>query len=160
MTLQVGDSLPEATFKTLGPEGMSDVSTRELTQGKKVVLFAVPGAFTPTCSDQHLPGFMDRVAEIKAKGVDTVACIAANDAFVLNAWRQQRSIPEDIILLSDGNLEFTEAADLVLDISAFGMGKRSARYAAIIDDGQVTYLGVEPGREVGVSSAEAVLENL
>ncbi len=160
MAIQTGDQLPACTFKTLGPEGMSDVSTKELTSGKKVVLFAVPGAFTPTCSDHHLPGFIDRVSEIKAKGVDTVACISTNDAFVLNAWRQQRSIPEDIVLLSDGNREFSEATGLVLDISAFGMGKRSARYAAIVDDGKVTYLGVEPGREVGVSGADAVLEAL
>lgn len=160
MTISTGDRLPAATFKMMGPEGMSDVSTKELTSGKKVVLFAVPGAFTPTCSDHHLPGFMDRVSEIKAKGVDTVACLSTNDAFVLNAWRQQRSIPEDIALLSDGNGELCEAAGLTLDLSAFGMGKRSARFAAIIDDGVVTYLGVEPGGEVTVSGADAVLDNL
>jgi len=160
MAIKLGEQLPSATFKTLGPEGMTDISTRELTHGKKVVLFAVPGAFTPTCSDRHLPGFVDQVGEIKAKGVDTVACISTNDAFVLKAWRDSRSIPEEILLLSDGNCEFSEATGLVLDVSAFGMGKRSARYAAIVEDGTLTYLGVEPGGEVGVSSAEAILENL
>lgn len=160
MTIQVGDTLPEASFKVITDEGMQDISSRELFAGKKVVLFAVPGAFTPTCSDVHLPGFIDRVEEIKGKGADTVACVAVNDAFVLSAWRKARGIPEDIVLLSDGNGDFAQAMGLTLDISAFGMGTRSARYAAIVDDGRVTYLGVEPGREVGVSSAEAVLENL
>ena len=160
MAVQVGDSLPDASFKTLTSDGMQDISTRELCAGKKVVLFAVPGAFTPTCSDVHLPGFMEQVSELKAKGADTVACIAVNDAFVMSAWRRSREIPEDIVLLSDGNGEFTKAAGLEMDASAFGMGVRSKRYAAIVDDGKITYLGIEPGREVEASSAAAVLENL
>lgn len=160
MSIDVGDKIPEASFKQLTPDGMQDVSTRELCAGKKVVLFAVPGAFTPTCSDVHLPGFVDRLSELKAKGADTVACLAVNDAFVMNAWGTVRDIPEGIELLSDGNGDFVEAAGLVLDASRFGMGKRSKRFAAVIDDGVVQYLGVEPAGEVGVSSADAVLEAL
>ena len=160
MSVEVGDRVPEATFKLLSSEGMQNVSTSELFDGKKVVVFAVPGAFTPTCSDVHLPGFIDTASEIKAKGVESVLCISVNDAFVLSAWRKSRGIPDDIQLLADGNGEFTRAMGLELDASAFGMGSRSRRYAAIVDDGVVQYLGVEPGGEVGVSGADAVLELL
>ncbi len=160
MSIQVGDRVPDGKFKKLTADGMKDVSSAELFGGKKVVLFAVPGAFTPTCSDVHLPGFIDRAGELKAKGADTVACVAVNDAFVLAAWRKQRSIPDAVELLADGNGAFTKALGLELDASAFGMGTRSRRYAAVIADGVVQYLGVEPGREVGVSSADAVLEAL
>ena len=160
MSINVGDRVPEASFKQLTPEGMQDISTRELFDGKKVVLFAVPGAFTPTCSEVHLPGFVDRLSEIQAKGVDTVACVAVNDAFVMNAWGHAREIPDDILLLADGNGDFTRAMGLELDVSGFGMGKRSKRYAAIVDNGTVQYLEVESGGEVGVSSADAMLEAL
>jgi peroxiredoxin len=125
-----------------------------------VVLFAVPGAFTPTCSDVHLPGFVSHLDELSAKGVDTVACLAVNDPFVMGAWQKQREIPESLKLLSDGNGDFVEALGLVLDASRFGMGKRSRRFAMVVDDGVVSYLGVEPGGEVGVSGAAAVLESL
>lgn len=160
MSLNTGDRFPEASFKTLTADGMQDVSSKELCDGKTVVLFAVPGAFTPTCSDVHLPGFVEHLDDLKAKGADTVACLAVNDAFVLGAWKKQRGIPDDILLLSDGNGDFSHSTGLEMDISAFGMGKRAKRYAMIVRDGEVTYLGVEPGREVGVSSAQAVLENL
>ena len=160
MALQTGDSLPETSFKTLTSDGMQDISTKELTDGKTVVLFAVPGAFTPTCSDVHLPGFIEHAGAIREQGVDTIACIAVNDAFVMSAWKKARNMPEDFLMLSDGNGDFAAATGLEMDISAFGMGKRSARYAMIVRDGVIGYLGVEPGREVGVSGAEAVLENL
>lgn len=160
MSVRVGDTIPEATFKRMTSNGMEDVSTRELFADKKIVLFAVPGAFTPTCSDVHLPGFIDKVSEIKSRGVDTVACVAVNDPFVMSAWGKARSIPDDIVLLSDGNAEFSRAMDLVLDASGFGMGPRSRRYALIADDRKITYLGVEEGRDVGVSSADAVLQQL
>lgn len=160
MSIQVGDRVPEATFKTLTAEGIQDVTTRELFDGKKVVLFAIPGAFTPTCSDVHLPGFVEHLDEIKQKGVDTVACVAVNDPFVMAEWGKSRNVPDGIVLLSDGNGEFAEAMGLTLDASRFGMGDRSRRYAAIVDDGKVEMIGVEPAGEVGVSSAQAVLEAL
>ena len=160
MSVEVGDRVPEATFKLLSTEGMQNVSTADVFDGKKVVVFAVPGAFTPTCSDVHLPGFIDGAGEMKSKGADSVACIAVNDAFVLSAWRKARGIPDDIQLLADGNGEFTRAMGLELDASAFGMGSRSRRYAAIVDDGVIQYLGVEPAGEVGVSSADAVMRLL
>ncbi|HVS13051.1 MAG TPA: peroxiredoxin [Thermoanaerobaculia bacterium] len=160
MSIGVGDQIPEGGFKRLTASGIEDVSTKELFAGKKVVLFAVPGAFTPTCSDVHLPGFIDRAAELRAKGVDTVACVSVNDPFVMSAWGRARSIPDAILLLADGNGDFAKAMGLVLDASGFGMGIRSRRYALIADDGKITYLGVEPDREVGVSSADAVLDEL
>ena len=160
MTIQIGDRVPEATLRRWTDDGMQTVSTGELLDGKKVVLFAVPGAFTPTCSDTHLPGFMVRSDEIKAKGADSLVCVAVNDAFVMAAWGKASNVGDHILMLSDGNGEFSRALGLELDASGFGMGQRSKRYAAVIDDGVVTYLGVEPGKEVGVSSAEAVLEAL
>ena len=160
MTLAVGQQVPNLTLKTLTPDGIQDISMKELLGNKRVVLFAVPGAFTPTCSDVHLPGFVEKLGELKSKGVDTVACVAVNDPFVMSAWREARSIPEDVMLLSDGNGEFAEAIGLELDASRFGMGRRSRRFAAILKDGEVAYLGVEEGGEVGVSSAEAVLAEL
>jgi peroxiredoxin len=160
MTIKVGDRIPEASFKRLGAGGIEDISTHELFDGKKVVIFAVPGAFTPTCSDLHLPGFIDKAGTMKGRGVDTVACVAVNDPFVMSAWSKARAIPDDVLLLADGNAQFTQSVGLVLDASGFGMGTRSRRYAAIVDDGVVRYLGVEAGRDVGVSSADAVLENL
>ncbi len=160
MSIKTGDPIPEASFKQMTQSGIVDVSTRELFEGKKVVLFAVPGAMTPTCSEVHMPGFIENLAAIKSGNVDTVACLAVNDVFVINEWRKARSIPDDIVLLSDGNGEFTSKIGLELDASRFGMGTRSKRYAAIVDDGVVTYLGVEPAGEVGVSGAEAVIEQL
>lgn len=160
MAVQANDRIPEATFKVMGPNGMEDLSTTDLCAGKKVVLFAVPGALTPTCSEVHMPGFIDLESQIRAKGVDTIACVAVNDAFVMREWRKLRSIPEEILLLSDGNGDFTRAMGLELDASRFGMGTRSRRYAAIVDDGVIKTLNVEPAGEVGVSSAQAILEAL
>lgn len=160
MSIKTGEAIPEASFKQMTPDGIVDVSTRELFEGKKVVLFAVPGAMTPTCSEVHMPGFIENLEAIKSGNVDTVACLAVNDVFVINEWRKARSIPDDIVLLSDGNGEFTSKVGLELDASRFGMGTRSRRYAAIVDDGVLTYLGVEPAGEVGVSGADAVLEQL
>ncbi len=160
MAIQVGDSLPDATFKTLAASGIQDHTTADVFGGKKVVLFAVPGAFTPTCSDTHLPGFQVASDKILARGVDTIACLAVNDAFVMSAWAKDRNIGDDIIVLADGNAEFAEATGLKLDLAALGLGPRSMRFAMIVDNGVVQYLGVEPGKDVGVSSAEAVLEHL
>ena len=160
MAIQVGDRLPDATFKTLTAGGIQDLTTADVFGGKKVVLFAVPGAFTPTCSDTHLPGFQVASDKILARGVDSIVCLAVNDVFVLSAWAKARNVGDDIAVLSDGNGAFAEATGLSLDLSALGFGKRSKRYAMVVDDGVVRYLGVEPGKDVGVSSAAAVLEAL
>ena len=158
MTIQVGDKIPEGMFTVMGAEGPTGLSTEDLFAGKKVVLFAVPGAFTPTCSAAHLPGFVVHVDEIKAKGVDTVACMSVNDVFVMHAWGQSANA-EHIQMLADGNGTFTEALGLVLDGSGFGMGARSQRFAMIVDDGVVTLLNVDAGALEG-SSAEAILAAL
>ncbi len=160
MTITAGDLMPQATLKTLTPEGVCDLPTTELFAGQTVVLFAVPGAFTPTCSDVHLPGFLARAAELKARGADVVACVAVHDPFVMAAWGRDRGVGDEILMLADGNGEFTRAVGLELDIRHFGMGFRSRRYAAIVEDGIVRMLGVEDGPEVGVSGVEAVLAAL
>lgn len=158
MTIQVGDKIPAGMFTVMGAEGPTGLSTEDLFAGKKVVLFAVPGAFTPTCSAAHLPGFVVHVDEIKAKGVDTVACMSVNDVFVMHAWGQSANA-EHIQMLADGNGTFTEALGLVLDGSGFGMGARSQRFAMIVDDGVVTLLNVDAGA-LESSSAEAILAAL
>lgn len=158
MTIQVGDKIPEGMFTVMGAEGPTGLSTEDLFAGKKVVLFAVPGAFTPTCSAAHLPGFVVHVDDIKAKGVDTVACMSVNDVFVMHAWGQSANA-EHIQMLADGNGTFTEALGLVLDGSGFGMGARSQRFAMIVDDGVVTLLNVDAGA-LESSSAEAILAAL
>ncbi len=158
MTIQVGDKIPEGMFTVMGAEGPTGLSTADLFAGKKVVLFAVPGAFTPTCSAAHLPGFVVHVDEIKAKGVDTVACMSVNDVFVMHAWGQSANA-EHIQMLADGNGTFTEALGLVLDGSGFGMGARSKRFAMVVDDGVVTLLNVDEAALEG-SSAEAILAAL
>ena len=158
MTIQVGDKIPAGMFTVMGAEGPTGLSTEDLFAGKKVVLFAVPGAFTPTCSAAHLPGFVVHVDEIKAKGVDTVACMSVNDVFAMHAWGQSANA-EHIQMLADGNGTFTEALGLVLDGSGFGMGARSQRFAMIVDDGVVTLLNVDAGALEG-SSAEAILAAL
>lgn len=158
MTIQVGDKIPEGMFTVMGAEGPTGLSTADLFAGKKVVLFAVPGAFTPTCSAAHLPGFVVHVDEIKAKGVDTVACMSVNDVFVMHAWGQSGNA-EHIQMLADGNGTFTEALGLVLDGSGFGMGARSKRFAMVVDDGVVTLLNVDEAALEG-SSAEAILAAL
>lgn len=158
MTIQVGDKIPACTLKTPGESRPVDITTAEVFDGKKVVLFAVPGAFTPGCSNTHLPGFIVYADQIKAKGVDTIACIAVNDAFVLGAWSKTHNA-EELLMLADGNGELTKKLGLELDASGFGLGMRSKRYAMIVDNGVVTYLGID-GSEIKDSSAEAVLERL
>jgi peroxiredoxin len=160
MAIAVGDKIPQATLKTMTSEGIQDVSTSELFGGKKVVLFAVPGAFTPTCSAKHLPGFVDKADEIRAKGVDTVACVSVNDAFVMGAWGEAQGTGEKVLMLADGSGDFSRAMGLDFDGSNFGMGVRSQRYAAVVEDGVVKHLAVEKPMEFKVSSAEAILEVL
>ena len=157
MTIQVGDKLPGITVTTMTADGPKPVSMEELCAGKKVVLFAVPGAFTPTCSVEHLPGFVTNAANLRDKGVDIVACISVNDPFVMGAWGKDRSSGENVLMLADGNAEFTSAVGLEMDGSGFGLGTRSQRYAMIIDDGVVSNLNVESGPGLEVSSAEAIL---
>lgn len=160
MALQVGEKIPGVTLKAATADGIKDVSTSELFAGKKVVIFALPGAFTPTCSAKHLPGFIEKAKEIKAKGVDEIVCVSVNDAFVMGAWGQAQGAGNAVTLLADGNGEFTRAVGLDFDGSKFGMGARSQRYAAIVDDGVVTHLAVEKPMEFEVSSAEAILAAL
>jgi len=160
MTIQVGDTLPSINLTTMTSEGPKPVSLTELSAGKKVVLFAVPGAFTPTCSLQHLPGFLEKNSVLKDKGVDIVACISVNDPFVMQAWGEDRKVGDDLLMLSDGNGEFTAAIGLEMDGSGFGLGTRSQRYAMVIDDGVVSILNVESGPGLDVSSAETILEQL
>jgi len=159
MTIQVGDKVPSANFKHMTAEGPADISSDEVFAGKKVVFIAVPGAFTPGCSMTHLPGFVVNADAIKAKGADTIACMAVNDAFVMGAWGENQNA-EEVLMLADGNAEFTSAIGLELDASGFGMGKRAQRFGMIVEDGTVTYLGVEAPGEIKVSSAEAMLEQL
>jgi peroxiredoxin len=157
MTIAVGDRIPDVElWKTTG-ESFNGVSSSDVLGKGKVVLFAVPGAFTPTCSDHHLPGFVIRADDIMAKGVDTIACISVNDPFVMGAWAKAQKVGERVEMLSDGNGTFTKAVGLEMDGSAVGLGVRSKRYAAIIEDGFVTGLFVEPERGLTVSSAESVL---
>ena len=158
MTIQVGDRLPAVNLKQLTADGIKDVPITELTSGKKVVLFAVPGAFTPTCSEKHLPGFVEQADAIKAKGVDAILCVAVNDPFVVSAWEKARNVGGKVIMLSDGNAEFTRAIGLDFDGSAVGLGTRSKRYAMVVDDGVVKSLMVEDApAQAEKSSASAVL---
>jgi peroxiredoxin len=160
MTIKVGDTVPAATFTTFGPDGPGPLTTDQLLKGKKVAIFAVPGAFTPTCSAKHLPSFKQHAADLKAKGVDAIACVSVNDVFVMKAWGENQGVGADILMLADGNGDFTKAIGLELDGSRFGMGPRSQRYSMIVDDGVVTELNVESGGEYRVSSAEYMLEQL
>lgn len=159
MTIQAGDRIPESTLTAMGEKGPVPLTTAEIFGGKKVVLFSVPGAFTPTCSARHLPGFVENADAILAKGVDTIACMAVNDVFVMNAWGKSAEA-DKLLMLADGNGEFADALGLEMDASAFGMGKRSQRFALIADDGVVTSLFIEGPGEFRVSSAEHVLSNL
>lgn len=156
MAIQTGDKVPACTMKMMGAEGPADISTDDIFAGKKVLLFAVPGAFTPGCSMTHLPGYVVNADKIKAAGVDTIVCMAVNDAFVMDAWGKAQNA-EELLMLADGNGEFTEALGLQLDGSGFGLGHRSQRFAMLVDDGTVTQLNVEPGAGVDVSSAETMM---
>jgi peroxiredoxin len=160
VALSVGDTIPNVQVTTQTVEGLKPVQTAEVLGTGKVVLFAVPGAFTPTCSDHHLPGFVMQADEILAKGVDRIACISVNDAFVMGAWGNAQGTGDKILMLADGNGDFTAATDLELDLAGLGLGVRSQRYAAILQDGVVEELFVETGRDVEASSAEAVLKAL
>ncbi|MEO8927053.1 MAG: peroxiredoxin [Caulobacteraceae bacterium] len=160
MAIQAGDTVPSATLTTFGPDGPTPLTTDELFKGKTVALFAVPGAFTPTCSVKHLPGFKDHAADLKAKGVDTIACVSVNDVFVMKAWGESQGTGADILMLADGNGEFTKAMGLELDASRFGMGPRSQRYSLVVKDGVVKEVNVEAGGEFKVSSAEYMLARL
>jgi peroxiredoxin len=159
MSIQVGERIPTATLSYL-KDGVQQIGTDEVFAGKTVVLFAVPGAFTPTCSARHLPGYVDKLDELKAKGVDAVVCFSVNDAFVMDAWRKSQTVPDDVLMLADGNAAFAQALGLELDASKFGMGKRSQRFALVAKDGVVTHLFVESPGEFKVSSAEHVLSAL
>jgi len=158
MTIKVGDRIPSATLNTL-KDGVQPIRTEDLFGGKKVVLFSVPGAFTPTCSAKHLPGFVERLGEFRERGYD-VACVSVNDAFVMNAWAKNQNVPDDLMMLADGNGVFAKQLGLELDATAFGMGLRSKRFALAADDGVVTHLWVEAPGEFKVSSAEHVLGEL
>lgn len=157
MTIAVGEKIPSAKLKTMTAEGPKDISTDDIFNGKKVVLFAVPGAFTPTCSAKHLPGFVEKAAQIKAKGVDTIACLAVNDAFVMGAWGKAQNTDGKVLMLADGAAAFTKQLGLDLDLTGPGMGVRSKRYAMVVDNGVVKALNVEAPGAFEVSSADAIL---
>jgi peroxiredoxin len=160
MTIKVGDRLPEATFMTFTADGPTPKTTDDIFNGKTVALFAVPGAFTPTCSARHLPGFKDHAADLKALGVDRIACVSVNDVFVMDAWAKSQDIGDSILMLADGNGAFAKAIGLELDASKFGMGERSQRYSMVVKDGVVDKLNVEGGGEFRVSAADYMLEQL
>jgi peroxiredoxin len=160
MPIQAGDRIPEVTLSTMTPDGPRAISTSEVFEGKRAVLFAVPGAFTPTCSDYHLPGFVEAAAEVRARGIDLIVCTGVNDVYVMDAWAKARSVGERILMLADGNGDFARAMDLEQDSSRFGMGRRSRRYAAVVEDGVIKTLLVDQPGKLEVSSAEAVLAAL
>ena len=161
MSISVGDKLPEATFLTMTAEGPTKMSTADVFDGRKVVLFAVPGAFTPTCHMKHLPGFVTHAADLKAKGVDTIACVSVNDVFVLNAWADQSGAKDAVTFLADGTAAFTKSIGMELDATGVGLGIRSQRYAMLVDDGVVKVLNVEEAASSAeASSAEKILAAL
>ena len=160
MAIKAGDKMPAGTFKTKTKDGIQDLTTDQLFKGKTVVLFALPGAFTPTCSAKHLPGFVQNAGAIKAKGVDTIACLSVNDAFVMDAWGKDQKAGDKVMMLADGNGEFSKAVGLTMDASGYGMGTRSQRYAMVVKDGVVKALNVEAPGAFEVSSAEAVMKAL
>jgi len=159
MTIQTGDKLPEAQITIATTDGPQPTTTSEYFGGKKVALFAVPGAFTPTCSARHLPSYVDKAADLKAKGIDEIACISVNDPFVMSAWND-RDGSSDVTMIADGNGDFTDALGLTLDGSKFGMGKRSQRYSMVVNDGVVEQLNVEGPGEYRVSSAEHMIDQI
>lgn len=158
--IKVGDQIPSMTLTKATAEGPKPVTTDEIFKGRKVVLFAVPGAFTPTCSAKHLPGFVQNFAAMKAKGVDEIVCMAVNDGFVMGAWGREQGVGDNITMLSDGSAALTKAMGLELDLVARGMGVRSQRFAMVVQDGKVTHLAVEAAGGFDVSRAEAVLAAL
>lgn len=160
MAIKVGDKIPAVSVKTMDKDGMQTLSTDDIFKGKKVVLFALPGAFTPTCSAKHLPGFVNQAAALKAKGVDTIACLSVNDAFVMDAWGKAQNAGDKVLMLADGNADFSKAVGLTMDGTGYGMGLRASRYAMVVDDGTVKALNIEAPGAFEVSSAEAVLKAL
>ncbi len=160
MAIGVGDKVPSGTLTKMGPEGPQPVSTDELFGGKKVVLFAVPGAFTPTCSAKHLPGFVEKAGEIKAKGVDTIACLSVNDPFVMGAWGKDQNVGDKVEMLADGSAAYTKELGTVLDLTERGLGVRSSRYSMIVDDGTVTQINLEDGGGFEVSDADTIISQL
>jgi peroxiredoxin len=160
MAIQVGEKIPAATLKVATADGIKDRTTSEIFSGKKVVVFAVPGAFTPLCSAQHLPGYVERADDIRAKGVDTIVCLAVNDAFVMGAWGQAQNVADKVLMAADGSAVLTRALGLDFDASKFGMGIRAQRFAAIVDDGVVTTLNVEAPMKFEVSDAATILKAL
>jgi peroxiredoxin len=160
MTIKVGDRMPAGSFKYPGADGPQAITADQLFAGKKVVLFSVPGAFTPTCDARHLPGFVQHAADFKAKGVDTVACMAVNDVFVMKAWGKASAVEDTVLMLADGNADYAKALGLEFDATGFGMGVRGKRFAVVVNDGVVTGLFIEGPGEFKVSSAEHVLSQL
>jgi glutaredoxin/glutathione-dependent peroxiredoxin len=160
MTIQAGDRMPSGKLKTMTAEGPKDISTDDLFKGKKVVLFSVPGAFTPTCDAKHLPGFLQNSDQLKAKGVDTIACMAVNDVFVMNAWGKHSNVGDKVVMLADGNGDYARALGLELDARGFGMGTRGQRFAIIVDDGVAKAVNVEAPGQFKVSAAEHLLGQL
>ncbi len=160
MTIKAGDRMPSGSFKTLTAEGMKELKTDDLFAGKTVVLVAVPGAFTPTCDARHLPTFVQHADALKAKGVDTIVCMAVNDAFVMNAWGKASNVGDKVLMAGDGNGDYTRALGLAMDARGFGMGERSQRFAIIVKDGVATHVNVEAPGKLEVSTAEHVLGQL
>jgi peroxiredoxin len=160
MTIKAGDRLPEGKFKTIGEGGPKDISTAELFNGKKVVLFSVPGAFTPTCDAKHLPGFLAQAEALKGKGIDTIACVAVNDVFVMGAWGKASNVGTKVLMLADGNGDYARALGLEMDGKGFGMGMRGQRFAIVVDNGVAKQVNVEAPGQFKVSAAEYVLGQL
>ena len=160
MTIKTGQKMPSGTFGIMTESGPGAISTDELFAGKKVVLVSVPGAFTPTCSMNHLPGFVDHADALAAKGVDSIACMAVNDVFVMDAWGKDRAVGDKVIMLADGNGEYAKALGLEMDATAFGMGMRGQRFAIVVDDGVASHVGVEAPGQFELSKAETILDAL
>jgi len=160
MTIKVGDKVPAVNFRVLTAEGPKELTSDELFKGKKVAFFAVPGAFTPTCSQRHLPGYVDKAAALKAKGVDTIACVSVNDAFVMGAWGKDQNTEGKVVMLADGSGDFTRAVELELDATRNGLGKRSQRYSMLVEDGVVKALHIEAPGKFEVSDADTMLKDL
>jgi peroxiredoxin len=160
MTIKTGDRLPDVEFRVMSPDGPKPVRTAEVFGGKRTALFAVPGAFTPTCSARHLPGFKDRAGDLKAKGIDQIVCVSVNDAWVMGAWGEAQGVGADIVMLADGSGEFTRAIRLEMDAAKFGLGQRSQRYSMVVDDGVVEQLNVEQAGQFEVSTADFMVEHL
>ncbi|PHR94435.1 MAG: peroxiredoxin [Robiginitomaculum sp.] len=157
MTIKIGDSLPDVTFMSAGPDGPMPLATTDVFAGKRVALFSVPGAFTPTCSAQHLPGYKQHASSLRDKGIEAIACVSVNDVFVMDAWGKDQEVGSDVQMLADGNGSFADAIGLSFDGSGFGMGKRAQRYSMVVNDGVVEQLNVEEPGEFKISSAEYML---